>query len=499
MPTGYMWDMADYVPSLLDAQLTGRGGWKWASDLHTSDFVGGIYAPFLAGDKLLVMDAANAMKEINPTTGAISNVGTIGPVVQNPVMHRDFVYQARSDNALAKQVKFLSGAYTLTDLPATSLKGKYAAVYKDRLLLANATGFESRLAFSPPGDAMTAWDSLSYFNTSLPLSGIAALRSVLLLFHQGSVERIRGAIPPSASDPVGDMFMEPLYDRAGCGDARSIAYWQDNCVFADERGVHFTDGAIVRNLAAQGSILTFWRTLYRNKLTIAADTFLDYYIVTIVRTDGVAVTLVCDLTRRTWVRFTNIKAQAYLHSIGAQEKLWACRSGANRLVSLSEVFFPTFVGVQQDDDGTPVLPVFETPWYRLSEEGRKRTRFAYLSYDVRTTDPAADRSIPMHWRAEYHPEGAAMQRMEEFTTEMNGAAVLALAKLLEVGYITSPHVSDYTIAGTLPETTKYSRYRLPINKNPYGIAFRVRQTGGSHVTRIYDLATEAQADERSRV
>ena len=50
MPEGYMWDMVDYVPILLDAQLTGRGGWKWGSAAHSSDFVGGIYALFKEGD-----------------------------------------------------------------------------------------------------------------------------------------------------------------------------------------------------------------------------------------------------------------------------------------------------------------------------------------------------------------------------------------------------------------------------------------------------------------
>ena len=504
MPQGYVWDMVDFVPVLLDAQLTGRGGWKWGSALHTADFAGGIYAPFKDGDKLLVVDVNGNLQNVDLTTQAISSVGPVGHIVQNPVMHRDFVYVLNSDGASAKQVKLAGAAFTITDLPTTNVpKAKYAVTYKDRLVLGNSPGQEQRISFSPPGDPMATvalggipagqWDPVSYWNSSLPLSGLGALRSAILLFHQGSVERLRGGIPPTTADPLGDMFMEPLFDRAGCGDARTIAYWQDNCVFADERGVHFTDGATVRNLAAQGGILTFWRTLWKNRLTVAGDTYLNYYLITVIRTDGIAVTLVCDLERRTWFRFTNIRAQGYFHSVGAQEQLWGCRQGASRLSALSNCFFPTLVELEVDADGTAVLPVIETPWYRFGDEGRKRVRFAYAAYDVRATG-SLERQIPMHWRGEHDGEGQVLDPFDE-----NAAAVAALQQVLEVGYIRNPADTTYTIAGRLPETQDYRRYRLPIAKHPYGMAFRLRQLVPSYVTRVYGLAVEASSDERSRV
>jgi hypothetical protein len=54
MPSGYLWDIVDYVPLIIDAHLTGRGGWKYGSNVMTGDPETGIYAPFLTGDKLLV-------------------------------------------------------------------------------------------------------------------------------------------------------------------------------------------------------------------------------------------------------------------------------------------------------------------------------------------------------------------------------------------------------------------------------------------------------------
>lgn len=509
MPQGYMWDLVDYVPTLLDAQLTNRGGWKWASAVNVSDFVGGIYAPFASGDRLLVVGSSGNLHEVNLMTQALTTVGAVGHIVQNPVMHRDQVYVANSDGNACTQVKLAGTTYTLTPLPATAPKARYAAVYKDRLLLGNDPTNPQRVTFSPAGDPMATlavggvpagqWDPNTYFNTSLPLTGLGALRATILLFHSGSVERLRGGIPPTTADPLGDMFLEPLYDRAGCGDARSIAYWQDNCIFADERGVHFTDGATIRNLAAQGGILTFWRTLWLNRATVCADTYLDYYLITVIRTDGIGITLVCDLQRRTWFRFSNIKAQAYIHSIGAQAQLWGCRQGSQRLTALSTCFFPLVdANPEIDDDGTAVLPVIETGWSRFGEEARKRMRFIYTSYDCRMTGITPYESM-RSVGDEVVEADVLDSRRELGAVTQNEAATLALSQALEVGYITMPSQPSYVIAGNLPETQGYSRYRLPIGKHPYGMAFRIRQVSPSYVTRLYGLSIQASMDERSRL
>src|SRR5262245_41962257 len=146
MPQGYAWDLVDYVPALLDTQLTGRGGWKWGSALGTNDFVGGIYAPFTNGDRLLVVDSVGTMFSVDLTTQALSTVGAVGQIVQNPVMHRDQVYVVNQSNTVPVQVKMAAGgAFTVTALPTTNvLKGRYAAVYKDRLRVANAPGLDRK-------------------------------------------------------------------------------------------------------------------------------------------------------------------------------------------------------------------------------------------------------------------------------------------------------------------------------------------------------------------
>jgi hypothetical protein len=71
--------------------------------------------------------------------------------------------------------------------------------------------------------------------------------------------------------------------------------------------------------------------------------------------------------------------------------------------------------------------------------------------------------------------------------------------MLECGFITNPHDLNYTVAGTLPATSGYTRYRLPVGRHPYGLALRVRQVAPSVVTRVYDFALQASTDERSRL
>ena len=374
------------------------------------------------------------MFNVDLTTQALTSVGAVGPIVQNPVQHRDFVYVPRSDNAAVKQVKFVTGAFTLTDLPATAPKARYGIVYKDRLVLGNSVGQEQRLTFSPAGDPMALnavggvpagqWDPISYWNTSLPLSGIAATRAAILAFHAGSVERLRGGIPPTTADPLGDMFMEPLFDRAGCGDARTIAYWQDNassrtsaaCTSRTAR----RSGTSLRREASSPSGGRSGRTGRRSPPTPTSTTTSSP---SSAQTGSRSLSSATCSAGRGSASPTSSR-KAFIHSIGAQEQLWGCRSGAKRLIAMSNCFFPTLTEIERDDDGTDVLPVIETPWYRFGDEGRKRVRFAYTSYDVRAT------LVPPRSRcsgaARSDNEGQVLDPFEE-----NVEARAALAQVLE--------------------------------------------------------------------
>ena len=490
MPEGLLWDMADFIPALLDAQLTGRGGWRWGSAVLPAKIDGGLHATFKSGDRLLVVAGTN-IYQVSMVDGSISPtpLALPGTIVQNPVLLGDQVIVAHTGQAVPKVVTATASAMNIANAGAGAPTGKYSTVYKGRVLVSGGTGNEEKIYFSPPRDALVAWDATrSWEGTSLPLTGLGALRGMILAFHAGSVERLRGSEPAHEGNPEGDMNLENLFDRAGCGDAKSIAYWNDNCIFADERGVHLTDGAIVKNMISQGGLVSFWRTLFLNRISIAAETYLDYYVVTIIRSDGVSITLICDLQRRSWFRFSNIKSNAYIRSYGTQEQLWGGRTPDNRLMQLADCFFPIRgAALIADADATPVLPVVETGWNRLGEEGRKRIRFLYTSYDIRTT--------PITAPAKYDVP------VEGLAEAVNGEAKAALAQLLEVSYALSPFASpsQFIVAGVLPETSDYDRFRLPVNRQPYGISVKFRQTAPSTVTRIAEFGVEAQATERSRL
>ena len=491
MSRGYLWDINDFVPTLIDTQLTGRGAWLWGSAAASSDFVAGILAPFTAGEQILASTAAGNLYQVAPDSPyGLTSRGTVPAAGQNPVQLFD---QTAWFDTYGNVPPSIVTPSANVGAGANAPKARVGAVWKAYVIAGGATGSEDTVWFSPPNDATAAWDVNSFVRTSGKITGLAVLRSMILVFHPGSIERIRGTVPPHTGFTQADLNLESLFGRAGTTEPKTICYWNENVLFADEHGVHMTDGSAIRNLASQGSISYFWRPLYQNKLTISAAVFLDYYVISIVRTDNVNVTLVCDLNKRQWFKFTNLPALSMFGSAGTigMERVWAGIKGTNRLARVGPCFFPALgVAPIVDDNGTAVLPNFETPWYRLGPEGRKRIRFAYLSYDVRDGSALTRDAEPAGWREPLEGREAP---------PANGTPRAATPDLLTVSYILSPQDVAFTQAGVYPATTKYERFRVPVGKYPYGIAFKVTQNHPSNVTRVFDIALEAHSSERSRV
>ena len=499
MPQGYLWDVVDYVPMIVDAVLTGRGAWRWGSDTSTTlDYESGILMPFAGGDQLLAQVTDGSVYQVGQTPPYTATFrGGASNSLQNPVRYKDGAVNFDKNGAVVPDLWRETGVPV--PINAAFEKAKVGTVYKDMLVYAGIPGQENIVRFSHPDKDLTAADAYepnSFLRSSAPVTALAAMRAALLVFHAGSVERIRGTVPPHGTVEDSDMFLEPLFERVGCLDPRTIAFWNDNLIFADEHGVHLTDGAVIRNLANQGGIQFFWRTLYATKISMSGCSFLDYYMITVRRSAGGEITLICDLNRRQWFRFSNLDVKFYIASSGASdmERVWAGINGTHRLARIGPCFFPTFdTSMIVDDNGVSVRPVFETPWYRMGQEGRKRIRFVYLSYDVRTGAPAVAEDQAAEWRASHLQES-----FESGVQTLIPAPKLA-TPVLDVGYVRSPQQVSYTSAGQLSASSEYTRFRLPIKKFPYGMAFRVQQIADSTVTRVFDLAVESQGAERSRV
>ena len=491
MTKGFLWDVVDYVPALVDTQLTGRGAWVWGSNAGDNDMGCGILASFTAGEQLLADSQSNTLYQVDLAGQGLTNRGSVPIGKQNPVqLFDDTVWFDGSGAQKPSLVRATGGPIVLAG--ANVPNATVGTIWRSYVIAGGAPGSEDALRFSPaPPVALTAdWDVNAIVRTAGAITGLAGLRSVLLVFHAGSVERIRGSSPPAGSD-AGDLVLENLFQRAGTTEPKTIAYWNENVLFADEHGVQITDGAVLRNLCQQGSISSYWRNLYNRKQSIAASVFLDYYIVSVVRTDGINDTLVCDLNRKQWFRFSNIPAVSSFASGGTtgMERIWVGIKGTNRLARISACFFPSMLmGLQVDGNGVNVLPSFETPWYKLAAEGRKRVRFVYLSYDARTGTTLTQDARPVAWQEELRGGAGAPDPF-----------VASPGDVLECNYILSPQDTSWIGAGGYPPTTTYRRYRLPVGKMPYGIAFQVRQVIPTTVTRVSDLAVDAHAVERSRI
>lgn len=472
VPGGRVWDLTDYVPDILGSALRQRGGWEYQSNALTNAVDGMLFANFVAGVKLL---AANGTLLREISTGAIgdSAVGSIPATLQNPVQHRDrVIIPAASGAAAAKFVTWNGATYTLSDAPVSALQGRLATVFKDRVILASSAAENTMVAFSKPGDPTVAWDSISKIPTSLPVSGLAAQRSQILVFHAGSVERIRGTTPPdsAASDPTGDMILDTLFDRAGCFDPRSIAYWNDNVIFCDARGVHITDGAVVRNMASQGGVESLWRDVFHEDssrgpiVSVAGAVHRDIYIVTLRNTIGEPVTFAVDIPTRKFYRLTNINSAAYAFSVGIDDRLWGTDQTPKRVIDMTPVFSKNTSSLQVDGNGANVLPMVETGWIRMStRETLKRVKALFVSYE---TGSVAD----------------------------DGTEVLA------VSYLTGPSDTVYDdFTQGLKRATEYTRRKLSLGLRVLGLAIRIDQTVPTRDTRIYDVAVDVYPEEETRV
>lgn len=533
---GYMLDIVDLIPDRIEARLTNRGAWLWGSQDLSGVVETGILVTTLTGEWLWVQTSDQNVwsSALNATSGEVTlNLrGAASRGRQNPVQLGNEAIHFDGASVNPPQLWRETGPIYAN---AAHKAAPVGTVYKSMLVTGGASGEENVVRFSVPGKDLTAADSFdvkSNYLTSQRVTGLAALRSAVLIFHAGSVERLRGSTPASSvAGEEGDIFIEKLFDRVGCIEPRSISYWNDYCLFADEHGVHMTDGSTIRNLVVEGLIQTTWRPLYDQRSSIAATVFGSYYIVTVRRTGLEPQTLICNLNTRRWFRFKNIDAFTYISSSGStgMERIWA--GIGTRLGRISPCFFPATddVGVV-DANNVWVQPHFVTPWNRLGEEGRKRIRFLYLSYDLRKPNPPLDDRPVLVATSDTRPPvpepptGAPRPPVPEPPPPVprppvplppytesgdpnNPGFTFNDPNVLRIGYlINSPTYPNDNLltppvvqAGWLPPANGYARYRLPVGKFGYGISIFGDATMPVGLFRLYDIAVEFSPAERSRV
>lgn len=471
LPAGSVWNLQDYIPNLLGAPLRKRGGWVYGSPVLANNAVDRmINAEFSAGAQLLAVDNQNpcVLWTISTTASAASAGALTAGRTGAPFFHANRVVFPSPDGVVAAQ-SYTGGAPGA--LAGSPPAGMYGTVYKDRSILASTTALPKRIYFSGAGDP-TTWDTTTgWIDVSRVPTGVAPLRNAILVFSDGGTERIRGSTPP----PGTDMVLEKVSDY-GCIDHRSIALWNDRCIYADTNGIYITDGASSLDLTEAGGMSQYWRSLLATYLTswyLAGETYRNFYIIVVVAGAAFQDCLVCYLPTRTWFRMQNFNFRCFAKTKGAFQNLFAGMNDAGRVARVTDIFAPGATNAT-DADGDAVLPVVEYPMAKgfvrvqrrwLPSHGLVRWHRMFLGYDVR-----------------------------------NGGATPTLT----MSYVKTPEATAYTsLPYTVPASTAYARAgrsfgaagaRGGITSPMLGV--KIAQTAASTDTRLYALEAEYQTMEQ---
>ena len=484
LPDGFVWDMKDFIPQRRGTRMESRAAWQYYTTTLGSTLWGGYYARFAKGERMYWLATPGGgghalINHVDPVTGAVV-IGVdsgLASMVQNGVMLRERVYFFDgSETVIPIWVSFDGTTQTNGSVHASAPKASVGAVHKDRLVV----GYGSDIYFSPletDGGPLGTWDPISKISVSKQVTGLGTLGGKLLCFHASRISRVQGQIAP-ANLVDSDMYVDTLTDQVGCTIPQTICAWNENLVFADERGVYLTDGASVRNLTEQGGIGDFWRDIYATRAaapSVSAGIYFDYLVVSVLA-EGGSYTLLCDLNTRGWFRFTNLSIQAMVPSEGTSEEIFA---GLNigRLIRLSNMFkgstlveigVPPEIMIDQiDGNGVPVLPEMQTGWARLGEESPKQMRFVFVSYRHQSYEhPAIEDAVEVLYRKD-----------PTVTTDMTA----------------------FTSLGHLGMVEEYSRKRLPVLGKHYGVQFYIRAKHPSRFFDLTDIGVGATPNDRGKV
>lgn len=462
IPQGHVYDSADYLlhqPGIAQK----RGGTSYAGPAlsgHSDIGVVGVsYAPYPAGSQLIAVGDSGWLYTV--ASGATTAVASLGnqfsPLLDTMKFRvgggKNILVITANDGLTAP--KAYDGS-SVTNLGGSPPAGKFAELYKSRLVLGNISGNENRLFFSPTPDITSTWDTTnSWIDCDYQITGIAALMNTLLVFSAGHTERIIGSTPP----PNSDMDRAMLWP-VGCTDARSIVVDSQQVIFANQRGVFLTNGSSYVSLTDQGGVGTYWSSLltgYKASDWVISAGMMraNYLVVSITDSGGALVaTLMCNVARRAWWRLTNIQARMFSRAVGVADELYYADRVSPRVVGLSSIWSPTATN-KNDANGTAVTPMIE---FRTMGDGTgvKQFGFGRLSFDMR--DAATD----------------------------NPTMAITVKSGIEADTSSTPAESPLT------ETTTADRKRFSVAKSSQSVTIKLQQTNASSKTELYAL----EVDER---
>lgn len=483
LPDNALYDSLDFLVHR-PGHLVKRGATVYGGHAlgGTATFSTGlIYAQFSAGDQLLAIsdtgdNGGSASGHLYVVTaGAATDKGGVSghsfKCVDTPKMFYgpavEYVVFPQAEAGGAVPIIY-DGTNAPTRL-ASSADGEYCAVYKGRIVVGGGNhggaATLNRAYFSPLVDPTVAWDTTSFIDFDHPITGFAALQNALLVFSLGHTERLVGTSPP----PNSDMDRQPVGD-IGCIDARSIAVYQNNAVFANARGIYMTNGVGFRNLTAgphgNDGIESYWQKTAMAGFTPSTDIvsggiIRDFYFVTVSTT---GITLMCHIPTGAWTRISNFNALMYATAASSSDELYYSDGVVPRVVKVSPIFLSEadITDSGKDANGTAVTPSAETKAFGT---GISDVAWGdiHLNFAMNDTSPTSSPTMAVSYVPHaYSSEGAAVSA---------GSA----------------------IAGSAHGTFLLSRRRFSTGKDAIAMSIKIAQSNASSASVVRSIEVDSRA------
>lgn len=497
IPVGGMYDCVDFMvdrPGVLwkrggTEQMTGIAG----TNQNGINFV---CAPeFPSGMRVFALSGDGVVYNFSDvgSDGQATAVGPLGIWTKdNPHLYVNRVFVPANDGITPPKKIWVPGVggnpptdvdpLVIENMGGNPPAGRFITVHLSRVCLANTFAYPQRVYFSPPRppdifDVEGAWDKTNaYIDTNHTITGIVPCQGVLLVFSDGHTERIVGDVIPGQ---VGaNMSLQPV-GEVGCADARSIAPWRGNVVFAGQGGIWVSNGVGFDSLIEKddgSGIASYWREIFDDAKTngsgyeIIAGGIVnrDYYMISLSYNETVVDTLLCYLPRKAWTRLSNIGVSSFASSfVGANELFGGTIQfhPGNRLIRVSSIFKPTAMN-SADHDGVNVAPDVQ---FRMIGEGIgvKAYGHGHLTYDLNASQVVGG-SPYLTLTAAYGIEANTGWLAVQEGSPMNP---------------TPQQVSGH---GTV-------RKRFMLNRDAQTMNLRIQQTNGSAQTEIYAVEQEVRA------
>jgi hypothetical protein len=397
LPKNAVLNLVDFIPSY-EGSISIRGQRNRTATLGNTYAAALAFAPFSAGGQLVGITDTGAVKQVPHTTAAaVTARGTAQVPLQSPVFYRGVLYIPSSNGTAS--VKSYGGSSDAVAASGSPPAGMFATVYKDHLVLARDATNSSRVWFSSGGDA-ASWDTAAdgqWLDASYPITGLATLRNMILVFSEQGTERIRGDIIPGVAGS--DMVREPLFVTS-TADAASVVVADDICIFANSNGVYMTDGITLADLTEQGGVSQYWRkknNSYSSTSILAGGYHKGKYIVALSNGGTFQTCMVCDVKTRTWWEWTDVNASMFAsvpsgYADSSAGMLFMAERDASYLADAANLFYGNatsdnfLFGYSSLDAYTAVKP---TPRLRTGyfsgTPSLKRIKNVFVNYYARVT------------------------------------------------------------------------------------------------------------------